>query len=59
MSDSKRPLLKGPLRQPRSKPVVLSYAEPRRSRHEVTASARDGSIKGGFILPFSKKDILN
>ncbi|KAF7960963.1 hypothetical protein EAE96_000633 [Botrytis aclada] len=44
MSDSKRPLLKGPPRPPRSNPSALSYTEPPRSRGEVVRTKSD-SVK--------------
>ncbi|KAF7938700.1 uncharacterized protein EAE98_001038 [Botrytis deweyae] len=41
MSDSKRPLLKGPPRPPRSNPLALSYTEPPRLKNEVTRTKND------------------
>ncbi|KAM0163334.1 hypothetical protein ACHAPG_001258 [Botrytis cinerea] len=42
MSDTKRPLLKGPPRPPRSNPSALSYAEPPRLRDEIIRTKSDG-----------------
>ncbi|THV44100.1 hypothetical protein BGAL_0734g00040 [Botrytis galanthina] len=41
MSDSKRPLLKGPPRPPRSNPSALSYTEPPRLRKEIIRAKND------------------
>ncbi|CAD6441882.1 c92fb853-3db9-454d-8703-68e1ef7e0024 [Sclerotinia trifoliorum] len=45
MSNSERPLIKGPPRPPRSNPLTLSYSQPARSRNEVSVCARGDSIK--------------
>ncbi|KAK6612311.1 hypothetical protein H4I96_01524 [Botrytis cinerea] len=42
MSDTKRPLLKGPPRPPRSNPSALSYTEPPRLRDEIIRTKSDG-----------------
>ncbi|KAB8304625.1 hypothetical protein EYC80_003999 [Monilinia laxa] len=42
---NKHPLLKGPLRPPRSNPSTLSYTEPLKSRNEVSINAKGVSIK--------------
>ncbi|APA09761.1 predicted protein [Sclerotinia sclerotiorum 1980 UF-70] len=55
MSDSKRPLIKGPPCPPRSNPLTLSYSQPARPRNEVSVCARGDSIKvvefNGFATP--------
>ncbi|TGO48697.1 hypothetical protein BCON_0232g00050 [Botryotinia convoluta] len=54
MSDSKRPLLKGPPRLPRSNPSALSYTEPPRLRNEIIRTKSD-SVRvmefNGFAIP--------
>ncbi|TEY39046.1 hypothetical protein BOTCAL_0470g00040 [Botryotinia calthae] len=42
MSDTKRPLLKGPPRPPRSNPLALSHAEPPRFRNEIMRTKSGG-----------------
>ncbi|KAF7856944.1 hypothetical protein EAF04_009704 [Stromatinia cepivora] len=55
MSDSKRPLVKGPPRPPQSNPLTMSYNQPARLRSEVSICARGDSIKvvefNGFATP--------